>query len=99
MEPLFDKLARNNKCLGWIIWSLGIAFLWFWVLAFVGLSEDDGNFQPHPYLDAMLCFMTFPLCFLPKIGDYDGIAILSCVLWGFFLVGLFRLPLRRFHKR
>jgi hypothetical protein len=99
MEPLFDKLARNKKCFGWIICSVGISFLWFWVLAVMGLCEDDGNFQPHPYLDAVLYFMTFPLCYLPEIGDSDGVAILSCLLWGFFLVWLFRLTLRRFHRR
>jgi hypothetical protein len=96
MEPLLDKSARKKKHFGWIIWSLCISFLWFWVLGFVALAEDDGSFQPHPYLDAVLDFMTFPLCHLPRIGDSDGILIPSCLLWGFFLVWLFRFVVRQF---
>jgi|ERR1700722_9391643 len=99
MEPLLDKSARKKKHFGWIIWSLGISFLWFLVIAFVALAEDDGYHQPHPYLDAVLYYMNFPLCYLPVMGDSDGIAVLSCFLWGFFLVWLFHLVVRLFTSK
>jgi hypothetical protein len=103
MEPLFDKLARQmprcKRHVPWVLWSVGISFLWFFIYAYCTLSTDDGNAKAHPFLDATSRFMDFPLGYIPIIESSFLGGIANCMLWGFFLVWLFRLILRRFQRR
>jgi hypothetical protein len=103
MEPLFDKLARQmpryKRHLPWILWSVGISVLWWFIFAYCVLSTDDGHAKAHPFLDAASRFMVFPLGYVPVIESSVLGGIVNCLLWGFFLVWLFRLALRGFQRR
>jgi hypothetical protein len=113
-----DKLARNKTARRFFIWSvcsIAIAFLWFFITAYVDLSTDDGNTKAHQFLDAASSFVNFPLSYLPGIESwnsqsywmslevfqwYEIIGLyLNCLFWGFFLVWLFRLVVRRFTSK
>jgi hypothetical protein len=103
MEPLFDKLARQmpryKRHVPWILWSIGISILWFYIDAYCALSTDDGNANAHPFLDAVSRFTDFPLGYVPIIKSSFVGLIANCLLWGFFLVWLFRVTLRGFQRR
>jgi hypothetical protein len=103
MEPLFDKLARQmpryKRHVPWILSSIGISFLWFFLTAYCDLSTDDGNAKAHPFLNAASGFVDFPLGYVPVVESSFFALIANCLLWGFFLVWIFRLTLRRFQRR
>jgi ankyrin repeat protein len=110
MEPLLDKLARHKKQMAWFLLGILMAVFWFCLTGFIGLSEDD--MRPHPVLDTVLDVTTFPASLLPGLESYDSRTaimpmqvwqsysaageILNTLLWGFFLVWLFRLVVRWF---
>jgi hypothetical protein len=95
MEPLFDKLARQmpryKRHMPWMLSSIGISVLWFFITAYCDLSTDDGN--------AASGFMDFPLGYVPVVESSFFALIANCLLWGFFLVWIFRVTLRRFQRR
>jgi hypothetical protein len=100
MEPLFAKMARQmpryKRHVPWILSSIGISVLWFFFTAYCDLSTDDGNAKAHPFLNAASGFMDFPLGYIPVVESSFFALIVNCLLWGLFLVWLFRLVLVRF---
>jgi hypothetical protein len=103
MEPLLDKLARQmpryKRYIPWMLCGVGISVVWFFVLADCALGIDDGNAKAHPFLVAASRVMDFPLGYIPVVESWSFELIANCLLWGFFLVWIFRLILRRFQRR
>ena len=103
MEPLFDKLARQmprfRRHVPWILSSVGVSILWFFIFAYCTLSTDDGNAKAHPFLDMASRILALPLCYVPVVESSVLGGIANGMLWGFSLVWLFRLALRRFQRR
>ena len=93
-----------------IIWSVVIAVLWYVTTGVLGLMLD--NDKPHPLLEAVFSFMLFPVSYLPGWETFDSRTavmsfrtwcwysniggVLNCLLWGFFLVWIYRLVARLF---
>jgi hypothetical protein len=103
MEPLFDKLVRQmpreKRYMTWMLWTVGISFLWFFIDAYCTLRTDDGHAKAHPFLYAASRFMDFPLGYIPAVETSVAGGIANCMLWGLFLVWLCRLTLTRFLRR